>query len=204
MLCDQCKTRQATIHLENNINGKVQTLNLCQHCAAEMGLNTGGSFMSQLLGGGFFGLNSGSSVWQNQAPYEACPTCGTSFQDFQNTGLFGCPDCYQAFEPKLSSIFKRVQADQNHVGRRLATAEKIKTLTDVTETSVYKPVSESVSEPVFKNVSASATPNQGENQGEVDELTKLKAAQDQAVVEEDYEKAAKIRDQIKALQKKED
>ena len=30
-----------------------------------------------------------------------CPTCGISYQEFLNTGLLGCPECYRTFAPEL-------------------------------------------------------------------------------------------------------
>ena len=34
MLCDKCKTNQATVHIRQNINGKVREYDLCDKCAA--------------------------------------------------------------------------------------------------------------------------------------------------------------------------
>ncbi len=184
MLCDQCKTRQANIHLENNVNGKVQKRSLCSQCAQEMGLGGGHPLFTQLFGQGLFKLGSQvAPLWSEPQPYEVCQSCGTGYQDFQKGGLFGCPDCYEAFGPKLSSIFKRVQAGESHVGRRLAESLGLKTLTDVHEIPVQQEV---LIEEGPKNIE--------------EQVKELKAEQDAAVAREDYEKAAAIRDRIKALQ----
>ena len=38
-----------------------------------------------------------------------CSVCGQTFAEFQKTGLFGCSACYEAFEPELERLFKRIQ-----------------------------------------------------------------------------------------------
>ena len=41
---------------------------------------------------------------------EMCKTCGTTFKEFEKSGLFGCMDCYKAFKEYIDlhilSIFK--------------------------------------------------------------------------------------------------
>lgn len=192
MLCDQCKTRQANLFLENIVNGKKQKLSLCSQCAQEMGLGGGHPLFSQLFGQGLLGLGSqATNLWAKNTSCEVCQSCGTGYQDFQKNGLFGCPDCYEAFGPKLSSVFKRVQAGESHVGRRLAGSVGIKNLTYTVDVPVQE----------LKETSAHEEERiEKETNGKEGEVKKLKAEQDLAVAQEDYEKAAHIRDRIKALQ----
>jgi protein-arginine kinase activator protein McsA len=47
-----------------------------------------------------------------------CPGCGLPFADFRQTGLLGCPACYDAFMPQIGAMIERAQAGAvHHVGR---------------------------------------------------------------------------------------
>jgi protein-arginine kinase activator protein McsA len=47
-----------------------------------------------------------------------CPGCGLPFADFRQTGLLGCPACYDAFMPQIGAVIERAQAGAvHHVGR---------------------------------------------------------------------------------------
>ena len=201
MLCDRCNINQASVHLENNINGTVRKADLCPQCAALMGIGSEGSLFEQFFGGGalggslaqnFFGINAQSSAKQGLT--EACPSCGTTFNEFQKTALFGCPSCYSNFEPRLASIFKRVQAGQNHVGRKLGVAAaneaQVKELSDVKEQKLEE-------SPVTEDVQAAETVSPEE------QIERLLQEQKAAVAKEDYEAAARLRDQIKVLKEAE-
>ena len=43
-----------------------------------------------------------------------CSACGQSFAEFQKSGLFGCASCYEAFQPELDRLFKRIQGVCSH------------------------------------------------------------------------------------------
>jgi len=46
-----------------------------------------------------------------------CPSCDCSKERFEETGRFGCPECYQAFGPFLSPILRKMHAGLAHVGK---------------------------------------------------------------------------------------
>lgn len=200
MLCDRCNINQATIHLENNINGKIIIADLCPQCAQLLGLTPNGSLFEQLFGHNILGQHpNGQNLFSFSNPLQSgplgldvCPSCGTSFQEFQKTALFGCPECYKYFEPRLASIFKRVQAGQNHVGRKLGKAGKASETilpSDDAQAAVEKTL------PLKEE-----KPAAGRDQAEISDFETLRKAQAEAVSQEDYERAAKIRDRIRVLQ----
>lgn len=39
-----------------------------------------------------------------------CPACQTSYDDFKETGRFGCPTCYDHFAPIMRTILPRIHA----------------------------------------------------------------------------------------------
>lgn len=101
---------------------------------------------------------------------EARCSCGMSLRRFQETGLLGCPECYTVFRPRLLSVIKRAQGGRlRHVGRR----------------------PESAPAPAEEAPAAQAEP--------ADELGRLRAELGRAIEEERYERAAELRDRIRAM-----
>ena len=50
MSCDQCREREAVIHLTQIVNDQVTTLHLCERCAAEKGVESPASVTKTPLG----------------------------------------------------------------------------------------------------------------------------------------------------------
>ena len=50
MTCDQCREREAVIHLTQIVNEQVTTVHLCEKCAAEKGVESPGSAVKTPLG----------------------------------------------------------------------------------------------------------------------------------------------------------
>src|SRR4029077_20492309 len=50
MSCDQCREREAVIHLTQIVNEQVTTLHLCEKCAEEKGVESPGSTVKTPLG----------------------------------------------------------------------------------------------------------------------------------------------------------
>jgi protein arginine kinase activator len=51
MLCDHCKERDAVINLTQVEHDSKVTLHLCEQCAAEKGVETGGKVLQSPMGG---------------------------------------------------------------------------------------------------------------------------------------------------------
>ena len=108
MLCQHCKKNKATVSYTGIINGKEFGYNLCKLCYAQMF----GSFETVANNDilpSLFGL----------APKKrrACPVCGTTYADFERTGLLGCPSCYDVFKEELIPYIERIQGKTQHVGK---------------------------------------------------------------------------------------
>jgi protein arginine kinase activator len=50
MSCEQCREREAVIHLTQIVNEQVTTLHLCERCAAEKGVESPGAQPKTPLG----------------------------------------------------------------------------------------------------------------------------------------------------------
>ena len=119
MSCDQCREREAVIHLTQIVNDQVTTLHLCERCAAEKGVESPGSVAKTPLGS--FLAAMGKEV-EAPAPRTAdtCARCGGSLQDFRESGRLGCPECWRAFEAPLRDLLRRLHGSTLHVGERYA------------------------------------------------------------------------------------
>jgi protein arginine kinase activator len=121
MQCDQCKEREAVIHLTQIVNEQVTTLHLCERCAAEKGVESASSVTKTPLGT-FLAQMSKGVVDQVPSPRagDTCARCGASLQDFRESGRLGCPECYRSFEVPLRDLLRRLHGSTHHVGERYA------------------------------------------------------------------------------------
>ncbi|MEO6847798.1 MAG: UvrB/UvrC motif-containing protein [Chthoniobacterales bacterium] len=113
MLCDVCKTKDATVYLTQIVDGKMQKVNLCEACSKEKGVTdpTGFALADLLLGlGAAQELEKGQTVLR-------CPTCGFTQSDFKKTGRLGCSACYDTFAEGLSSLLKSMHKGTQHFGK---------------------------------------------------------------------------------------
>ena len=124
MSCEQCREREAVIHLTQIVNEQVTTLHLCERCAAEKGVESPGSQPKTPLGT-FLAAMGQELPEQVPAPRtgENCPRCGGTLQDFRESGRLGCPDCYRSFEVPLRDLLRRLHGSTHHMGERYADRE---------------------------------------------------------------------------------
>jgi protein arginine kinase activator len=116
MVCDNCGSTDAVVHLTQIVNNQMSTHRLCEKCAAEKGLETAPEpvgfpltdFLAQM------GSDPGSGT---EATESACPFCGLTFDDFRETGRLGCPQCYETYAPQLQRLLRRVHGGTQHVGK---------------------------------------------------------------------------------------
>lgn len=117
MVCQRCNQREATVHLTKIINEEKTELYLCEKCAQETGQipfnNNPFSFQNLLSGI----LNPELSSIDSVLPELICDTCGMSYKEFTQKGLFGCADCYETFSSKLDTLLKRIHGSNRHNGK---------------------------------------------------------------------------------------
>ena len=119
MSCDQCREREAVIHLTQIVNDQVTTLHLCERCAADKGVESPASVTKTPLGTFLAAMGKEAEI---PAPKTAdtCSRCGGSLQDFRESGRLGCPECWRAFETPLRDLLRRLHGSTHHVGERYA------------------------------------------------------------------------------------
>jgi len=165
MICDNCGSSDAVIHLTQIVDNEMTACHLCEKCAAAKGLET-----EEETPPGFpltdFLANMGGEreeESQSEGAGTSCSFCGLTFGDFRETGRLGCPHCYATFESHLRSLLRRIHGGTSHVGK------------------VYLPPD------------PSATERQKRLEG-------LRRRLERAVTAEDFERAARLRDEIRAME----
>ena len=180
MICEKCKKNQATFHYTEVVNGVKNEHHLCGECAA----NTDMSYYSSVFDNDQFGkLLSGILAGQlmkgekevNPAGNVQCPNCKMTYGEFVRNSSFGCPECYDVFGPLISDKIKKIQGSDNHVGKR----------------------------PGLFNINKQQEPDkETEDKRNVqDEIAFLSGRLKEAIVMEEFEEAARLRDLIAELKR---
>lgn len=116
MLCDQCRERDAVVHLTQIVGQSVAQVHLCEWCAAERGIETTVSEPKHPLGDFLQAVQQQASQLPGDLP--RCAYCGTSLQEFRASGRLGCAHCYAAFDQSLRELLRRVHGATRHAGWR--------------------------------------------------------------------------------------
>jgi protein arginine kinase activator len=116
MLCDNCKERDAVVHLTQIVESQVTQLHLCEKCAAARGVETTVAMPKHPLAGL---LQSAQQQLPSAQQSDAvrCSFCSSSLRDFRSSGRLGCASCYGAFEASLRELLRRVHGASKHTGR---------------------------------------------------------------------------------------
>jgi protein arginine kinase activator len=115
MLCQKCKKNQATVHLTDIVKEEKHERHLCDECAqAENVTIKSHTPINELLAS--FVMNQAGA--QELADLK-CELCGTTFVEFRNNGLLGCPNDYDVFEEALLPLLERAHGEgaTHHVGK---------------------------------------------------------------------------------------
>ncbi len=115
MICSVCKQNEATVHLTQIVDNKMQTIDLCESCSKAKGVDdpTGFSLASILLG-----LGATPEAAPEAASDELkCPACGFTQADFKKAGRLGCAECYNTFADALKALLKSMHKGTKHVGK---------------------------------------------------------------------------------------
>ena len=195
MLCQNCGKNEVNFRYTQIINGVKKEMALCDKCAKSLGLenldfNMPINFSSFL--GDFFGGTESTDFLPSftKTTTMQCDNCGTTYDEFIDTGKFGCSHCYDIFADGLDNVLKNIHGSARHVGRRSnLSLEDRKTV----EEDVQKVKGKKTTE-VGKNKE-----NAKQNNSKEEKIKQLNADLKKAIKEERYEDAAKIRDEIKKL-----
>jgi len=179
MLCEVCKNNQATFFYKQTKNGVTVEKNLCAECAKKQGIGISSGFLQQDgFADDFFGGFLGSFLEQRPqiVASETCTRCGMTMGELLHGGRVGCSSCYTVFRKALMPTVTKIHGNVAHCG-------KTPTLTD----SPVQPAKETPQKP-----QAPQTP--------AEKLEHLKQLLRDAIEQQEYENAAKYRDEIRAME----
>jgi len=176
MICDVCKKKKATVHLTEIVDGKMAEMHICEDCARERSAQMEQQFgLADLLAG----LSDfGKQIKTEETAKLQCANCGLTYEDFRKFGRLGCSECYNAFRGHLASLLKKIHGSTQHLGKHPSGKVTVPNLAPKKEVRAAKETKE-------------------------DSLQTLKVKLQQAVLAENFEQAATLRDQIRVLEKKE-
>lgn len=190
MLCENCGENEANVRYTQIINGVKKEMHLCEDCAKEKGINTNMDFnipinFSSFLGDIFDDFSEPEFLPEfTNTKTLKCSKCGLTYDEFINNGKFGCENCYNTFEDKIDYLVKNLHGSSRHIGRKSKFCKQ-------NESNIEKKV----------NYKKESTSKNMDSISEENKLEKLQRKLKEAIKDERYEDAAKIRDEIKELEK---
>jgi len=108
---------EATVHLTEIRDGKKHEMHLCERCAAEKGLPGKSHFSISELLAGIASQAQAQAQRTRRGKEVACPGCTTTLSQFQSSGRFGCPECYQTFREDVQGLVEKIHDSSQHVGK---------------------------------------------------------------------------------------
>ena len=117
MICNHCQKTEANVHYTEIVNNKVTNLHLCSRCAQEKGMTSSFETAPFSLANFLSGLAEIDTGLEGIPSPRTCSACGSSFEDFQESGRLGCAGCYDSFSKELLPLLKRIHGSTQHAGR---------------------------------------------------------------------------------------
>ena len=162
MLCQECKQRQASVHLTKIINDHKTEAHLCEECARQREdlINITPFSVNDLIAS-FMDMGKAHPTFEKLAPSK-CAVCGMDYNQFKKIGRLGCQECYKYFGNELNPVLLKIQGRIEHTGK------------------------------VPKRCGADMLIKK--------QIIELKLALKEAIEAEAFEKAAELRDRLKAME----
>ena len=128
-------------------------------------------FINPFSSAGFFSsLFNEKMEEKSLSPVKRCPKCNSSLSDITSLGKVGCAECYSVFENSLSPLITKIHGTNHHCGK------------------------------LSPNANSSADENGNNFKTVEEEIAELKEKLNEAVLAQEYEQAAVIRDKIKEME----
>lgn len=204
MKCDLCD-KEATVHEWTKKAGQKVEKHLCEECARKQGVAIQpqqqiSQLITQLISGAKPGAQQPAQL-NPTVQVGACPTCGTTYAQFRHSGLLGCPGCYQTFESQLGPLLQRAhEGGTHHAGKvpHLAKQPAAPPPPPRAPAAQASPARPMVPQPAAAAPAPAPAPSTEAVRAE--RIKRLRAQLNEAVAAEQYEKAAKIRDELAKLE----
>jgi protein arginine kinase activator len=173
-ICDSCKKQPAIIQVVRVINGQQSEMSFCKSCAEVHGIREQIFHALDPNIESHPEMNPTQPMSSSGLPVDwerTCSRCGTTFEEFAHTGAVGCAGCYETFADLLDPVLRRMHG------------------------VTHRPAEGDVAIP------RSAAAREQEEQTRLNFMVRedLEMELQLALLEEDYEKAATLRDKMKHL-----
>jgi len=144
-LCDICRKREATIHIQQVVNNNITMIHLCKECAMSYGIKNDIidwgfkiiNFLNNLKEGNVIPQTQTETKKKIEIPDESiirCPVCKITYDDFIERGKLGCGYCYTAFAEQLKPMLMKIHGRIRHRGREPRKYSKLLDINrDITE-----------------------------------------------------------------------
>ncbi|MCQ2979343.1 MAG: UvrB/UvrC motif-containing protein [Clostridia bacterium] len=180
MLCEICKRKEATFFIKEQVFGETKTHSLCEDCAKKHKetLMPSNIQIEKLIKSLLDFTEEENEVPKKKVTkkqkMKKCNTCGSTFDEVILAGVAGCADCYKTFKSDIDELILR--------NNKLVTYEG----------TAPKSIKKKSSTTKNKKLETEIT------------IREYKVELNNAIKNEDFEKAAKLRDLIKELENKND
>lgn len=101
VICTSCHKAEAVVFIKQLQNHQLSQAALCASCA--------GQAQQQLVGADPL-LKLLESYPSGRRASPECAECGTSYEEFRETGRFGCASCYDHFSAAVRSLLPRIHS----------------------------------------------------------------------------------------------
>jgi protein arginine kinase activator len=112
MTCDECGVNNAKIRLTKIVNGKMIEMNLCEQCAKKHSQFHGPFSLQNIMSGWLSDFHKQETIQKLQ-----CEKCGMTYDEFKQSGKFGCSHCYGSFKKNLSPLIRSIHGHDSHRGK---------------------------------------------------------------------------------------
>lgn len=182
MQCDICGKKKATVHLTEIVDEQMSEMHLCEECARNKSAQMEQQFgLGDLLAGLSADVGKGPLKGDDKTALK-CSGCGLIYEDFRKFGRLGCGQCYGSFKEHLSGLLRKIHGSNRHLGK---TPFGVKA-----EALSEKSVAITAVLPAPEQMTLLASDN----------IDDLKKQLHDAIVAEDFERAAKLRDKIRKME----
>ncbi|GEM_PF-6064708 len=108
MLCEYCGVREAEVEFLDVSSRGIRRHHLCKVCAAKLAINP------ELLD--IEGYPQFQAYGGNYA-LERCSRCALSFEEYRETGKFGCANCYFSFWEAILPEIEKFNGSKDYRGK---------------------------------------------------------------------------------------
>jgi protein arginine kinase activator len=122
-LCESCETEPATVHVVKIDGGEIRHSHLCPNCAEEAAEEPQAAAVIFAVPADVAGLvgrlaEKGLEEQRERADDGlACGVCGTTSHDLEETGLVGCPACYDTHAAIIDLLLDKGLGPRLHQGK---------------------------------------------------------------------------------------